>query len=377
MVTPALAVLQMTPCQAPGNGVSSWQGAQEPPRAEAQPWVSRMPWSCQSISSPICLPFSTQTLRQLRAMRQSPRLSSPGERGQTAGRALAQGGFPRPLRFLPSGRQFLSEMRMAMMPAVMQLQQAVAVIVTVTVIVITIITIITVSARACRQLVVRCFPILALCSTGAGILPLPPAFSPQDPRLHRGDISTSDFYPTRAAGPESPKWCHGQPSYSHLAALHQGLACIFGASSHPRGCPGGQRGFGPSEHEVCMYPEACVCGCRAVWVQSSAAPVTPGSAAAPPTKQALSASPSPRPSCPSSAPVPQAGTGTQACVHALSHPAWGHLWVCLPGATAPGGCCAGASEHTPVSADLCCIPMWMLPSTLNPDHSRIFVLCWG
>lgn len=174
------------------------------------------------------------------------------------------------MRFLPSGRQFLSEMRMTKMPAVMQLQRAVAVIVTVIVIVITIIT---ASARACRQLVAQCFPILALCSTRVGILPPPPPSPPSVPRTpgctgarNLDDISTNDFYPIRAAGPESPKCCHGQPSCLHPVPLQQGLTCISGAFSHPGGCPGDKEALVPlSMRRACAPRHMCVgaglCGC--------------------------------------------------------------------------------------------------------------------
>lgn len=92
----------------PWGWASSWQGAREPPREEAQPWISRVLWSYPSISSPIYLSFSTQTLRQLQAIRQSPRLLVPWREGTDRRTSSCSGWVPAPIA-LPALRAAVSK----------------------------------------------------------------------------------------------------------------------------------------------------------------------------------------------------------------------------------------------------------------------------
>lgn len=153
----------------------------------------------------------------------------------------------------------------------------------------------------------------------------------------------------------------------------------------PEAARGDNEALVPLSMEPCMCPEvhACVCWCiwiiwavcMSLWVQSPMVLVTPGPAAAlPPTNGlCLPAGPSPHSSCPQHCPAPRAGTGTQACVCALSHGV-GHLWVCPTGVTAPGVCCSGASEHPPVRQ---CRSLPLCHPSVCPGLMRVQLLCPG
>lgn len=147
MVTPSLAVLQVTLCQAPGDRGCSWQGVLEPPRTETQPLDQQGAWSCLPVSSPICL---SQTLWHRQAITESWAVG-PLERGQTTGHVPGRGGFPIPAARPALGTVVSKWSDDGMMPAMMQPQQAVAVVVAVIVVVITIRTTLSVSDRVGRR----------------------------------------------------------------------------------------------------------------------------------------------------------------------------------------------------------------------------------
>lgn len=102
----------------PGDGVSSWQGAQERPGEEAQPLDQQGALGLSARLQPRLSVLLNPDIKAP-AVERSPGLWVPWREGTDRGTSACTG-FPFPLRFLPAGRQFLSETIVAMIPAMMQ-----------------------------------------------------------------------------------------------------------------------------------------------------------------------------------------------------------------------------------------------------------------